>query len=438
MESRTAGHYGEGGYLFWVDSMSLRPAVVSLLVIALGAEGARGAERPVRVDSYGDPLPPGVRFRLGTLRLRHTADVLAVAWLPDGRRLASVGMYKTLRLWQIPDGKRLGQWDIGEAPVFSRDGRTLAYMERGGGAVHLFDVDGGKELRRMVLPGCPAGFSADGKVLALVEGKGIRLYAVDSGKKLRFLEGKVQSCRVYPSVVFSPDGLSLLSTTEKGICAWNMRTGATQYPLGEEAWDSFAFSPDGKMLAVAVAGTLQVATWWNRPEGKELRQLDVEDDNPEALAFSPDGKILAASNGETICLWDVASGRQLRRLGGHHGSWGLAFSPDGSLLASAGRDSTVNVWEVRPGKTPPPLTGTRYRLENVDWTADGKALVTQSADGTRTLWDGRDGRKLCTLPVGEESANRLIYGADVSRTRALLWQDVENGRHPPGFTDKNK
>ena len=88
----------------------------ALLLLAILAQPARDdvapqkaakKEQPVRTDHYGDPLPPGVRFRLGTLRLHHSAN--AFAWLPDGRTLASAGTDGTVRLWQIPGGKQIAK-----------------------------------------------------------------------------------------------------------------------------------------------------------------------------------------------------------------------------------------------------------------------------------------------------------------------------------------
>src|SRR5437867_420967 len=50
---------------------------------------------PVRCDRFGDPLPPGALFQLGTVRLRaHSGWIYALAVAPDGKTLASGGYDK--------------------------------------------------------------------------------------------------------------------------------------------------------------------------------------------------------------------------------------------------------------------------------------------------------------------------------------------------------
>src|SRR5216684_431281 len=85
-----------------------------------------------------------------------------------------------------------------------------------------------------------------------------------------------------------------------------------------------------------------------------------------ALAFSPDNKMLAGSGwGNVICLWDVVTGKEIRRFSGHQGwIWSVAFSPDGKTLASGSADHTIRFWETATGKEirrlndlPPPRVG---------------------------------------------------------------------------------
>lgn len=61
--------------------------------------------------------------------MRHGSRVLAVAFSPDGTRLATAGEYKTVRLWEVVTGKELAQIQHdGEvrAVAFSPDSTRIA------------------------------------------------------------------------------------------------------------------------------------------------------------------------------------------------------------------------------------------------------------------------------------------------------------------------
>jgi transcription initiation factor TFIID subunit 5 len=81
--------------------------------------------------------------------------------------------------------------------------------------------------------------------------------------------------------------------------------------------------------------------------------------NITSLACSNNGKILASADDHgSICLWDLAPGRLLKRMRGHGkgGIWSLTWSAESTVLVSGGADGTVRVWDVA-GPPHDPSTG---------------------------------------------------------------------------------
>src|SRR5262249_47615424 len=93
-------------------------------------------------------------------------------------------------------------------------------------------------------------------------------------------------------------------------------------------------SPDGRLLAEPVDGATVL---WDLQAGREIVRLSQRD-LPDIMAFSPDGKLLlTAGMGDTVRLWDVASGQLREEFGGHTGKvMGAAFAPDGRTVWTAG------------------------------------------------------------------------------------------------------
>ncbi|MYF40702.1 MAG: hypothetical protein F4221_07630, partial [Rhodothermaceae bacterium] len=135
-----------------------------------------------------------------------------------------------------------------------------------------------------------------------------------------------------------------LSPSAAGQLIWTIvETGHTS------SVRSVAFSPDGSQLAsMSSDNTIRL---WNVATGREVRRFEEYRLYGNSVVFSPYGTQLAFGlGGNWILLLDVVTGQELRRFGRHRGSVNsVAFSPDGTQLAS-GSGGTIYLWDVAMGQ----------------------------------------------------------------------------------------
>ena len=159
-------------------------------------------------------------------------------------------------------------------------------------------------------------------------------------------------------------------------------------------------SPDGGR--VLSGGADRMVILWNRTTGGVIRKFGPAGGRILSARFSPDGRrALTAGEDRIIRLWDLATGQLVRELKGHK-EWvfSVAFSPDGRLAYSTsggpdlwkdGSDSAVRVWDLESGKELRKLEGHKGRVFGVDVSPDGRQVLT-GGDTTVILWDASTGK----------------------------------------------
>jgi WD40 repeat protein len=446
--------------------LALRLGVAVLGVAVLGAVQAQEGAKSAATDRNGDPLPAGALARLGSLRWRHAEPILFVAFAQEGKAVLTGGQDQVFRLWNRATGAEIRHFTIPSnpqgkpgkprpvaapwtqhAPVIAsvtQDGKTLA-VSLPSNEILLWDVEIGKEIRRITPPQSPAAglqFSPDGKLLATRcnNNSGV-IFLLDpaNGKEVRQVKPEIPA-----------DG------------------GVRQFGLGMAS--SLAFSPDSKLLAVGEAEFDQQKWHYyvrinDVDTGKEIIKIDTTTTNATSVAFSADAKQIAIGNFNSIVLREPTTGKEIRTITQANGVTGVVFAPRGTTLAVRGRDhqirlidsetgkqlhlltesgaalgdnlpgtiirigipnvpraelafapdgkslavasgNTLRIWDTLTGKEQPLSGGHRGPITNLGVSADGKTALTRGADGMIRRWDLTDGRQLGEF--GEPSSTTAI------------------------------
>jgi WD40 repeat protein len=136
-----------------------------------------------------------------------------------------------------------------------------------------------------------------------------------------------------------------------------------------------AFSPDSTVLATTDGNSLRL---WSMASGKLL--LQVKDDHEwwGPVLFSPDGKLLASACTGSLYLLNPATGKLVRRIPAVDRV--LAFSPDSKLVATNTNDpkqpASVLLWHATTGQRAFQLRRSEQYLYSAVFTPDGRTLVT--------------------------------------------------------------
>lgn len=320
--------------------------------------------------------------RLMERALRHAGEVHALAFCPEGRRLATGGADQTAILWDVSTGSPLSAPLRHQGPV-----RALAFHLDGASVVSAGD---------------------DGLV---------RRWDAVTGE---LLGNPLQIGGSIVALNFSRDGSKLaVAGGASPALLWDLATGLPVDGPSQSGGRAlaFAFSPDGTSLAVAredgSVHFLDLAT------GRRMGESLTHDASVPVLGFDPSGQwLLTACLDGTARLWDLSSRGTVVTLPHQGAVHSVEFRPDGAAFATTCGDGTARLWETRTGRPIGEPLAHRAHLTCLAFRPDGTMLATGSADGTIRLWCAVSG-----LPIGPPLAQGgavrvLVFSQDGRRLAA--------------------
>ncbi|MFO0807290.1 MAG: WD40 repeat domain-containing protein [Gemmataceae bacterium] len=354
----------------------------------------------------------------GQSQWTHADIPTASCILPDSKTLATVAG-ATIRLWDTSTGRELLEkndhpQNVGALAV-SQDGRLVVSSGHGERSLRIWEVATGKEIRRCMgldVGSDEVGISHDGQYAAACErGGAIRVWNVATGQLLRTINAGNEATLLR----FTIEGLGTAPYTSSGPSAvrvWNCASGAVireprePVPFGLAA---LLASVDGRLFAVerkmadgrnrgSALDNFVFRSW----EGGDERGIRTFRGHTGALltaVVSADGRTLATrANDNSIRLWETATGGERLRID-HANHFltctqNLAISADGRTVAAADQvGTTVVVWDTATGRRIADFAGHSEQLIAMEFTPDGRRLVSGSYDGTLLVWDVEAARR---------------------------------------------
>jgi WD40 repeat protein len=325
----------------------------------------------------------------------HTAPTRALAFAPDGKRLATAGLDGAVKVWDLTAGQQ-AQTLVAPASgrfaalAFSPDRRYIAL-----GILHWATI------KDRVFEVKVLDASTGAEVGAIRQpGEGDRLRFSADGRRLAFRIRQRQEHTV--RIVEVPGGREL----------YTLKGG----PTGTIA--HFDYAPDGKRVAAAlIAKEGHLVKVWDVETGRELLSLPKQTHPLNAIVFSPGGRRLGTAGEDyTVRLWDAASGREIRALRGHpSGVTGVAFSPTTGHLACSSADGTVKLWDPDTGQAVKVLRGPGTRVGGLAYSPDGQRLACGDYAGSVMVWDVPTGWELLSLRTEQGGPGEVAFTPDGAR-----------------------
>lgn len=310
----------------------------------------------------------------------HGAAVSGIAFSPDGTQLASVGMDRSLSVWDSVTGRPLWQRILqgqGQAVSWSADGDWLITSDGDGDQVSIWRAKTAQ-----------------------------RVFELDAERQATTLSAKLTGDNRHLVTANAR-----LDSDTGSVAVWNLTTdnsGATEAHFAAERVKSFpgqiihaSLSPDNRQCAfVKRKPYTEVYLYLWDMAGKAEPCLVTDDligGFAQMIEFSPDGQqVRAVDRRRCVVSYDVHSGEKRTLFptvdADETASWNWiimhTLAPDGATLAMSSRSGLgVDLWDMTTGRLLYALPEQEGATHYLAWSPDGRRLAIARSNGIIEIWN---------------------------------------------------
>jgi WD40 repeat protein len=376
--------------------------------VVTGSKDRAQVWNALTADPIGKPIP-------------HPDTVYQAELSSDNRYLVTASADKSARLWSVneADPAEFGT-PIGTPLPHTAEIGAVHFMEAGRrfitvahDAVQLWDTATCNASNKPI----PLGEGAN--ILALSADRKRLLFASSSPGNVKHLniwdlaaggtQGQILSHETpVRSAVFSPDSRRIVTAAGDNAHIWNATTAKREAkPLEHhQTVTSAVFSPDSS--SVLTASHDHFAQVWNAATGNPAGARPDLNRFLHRATFSPDGRFYATVDSDYIGqIFITATGKPFGRplrpqparestYGARDDLSGVEFSPDGKYIVTASAETTAQVWNVATQSPVGRPLVHKGALNAAHFSPDGQQVLTASADKTAQIWNAQTGQ-----PIGK-------------------------------------
>jgi hypothetical protein len=168
-----------------------------------------------------------------------------------------------------------------------------------------------------------------------------------------------------------------------------------------------AYSPDSRLIATG--GFDNRIIIWDSETGAVNHRLTDMRSLPLSITFSLDSKyVIAGGKDSRFTIWDAVTGELIRSVRAHRDDiTGIAIQSD-NIIATSSKDRTIKIWDFN-GTLLRDFTGHRRDVMAVDFSSDGKRIISGSADGTVKEWDIETGTVIRSIDAHDGWVRTVAY-----------------------------